>query len=332
MGIGEGDPTTGEFPRASIVASPARMIADDYGDIVIRIRDGRWAEDRRLLSHEDFPLAIQRELTGAGSLISVEPSPRYGALGPQGAELCLDALNRGEAQRRAVQRTWQNDLVAVNANSLEPGLNGVAQTIDALTQAVTQGQNLPLLSPTVFRAEFVAVVGDLHPHAQRCLRTAEMLSPFLVGGLDASAVIVQYTKAVEIEVRDKLFTPLKQYWDTRQPPDVISGKKDLQRLYGYLFKGGRLELGSSGFAVEEAVKPRWNHDPVAESLRAILQRLPNPEWARNRLGGELLELAATARNPAAHSRIFDGSDLPRVRRLVLGEGEPGLLEMLLRRQ
>lgn len=326
----DGDETQGEMPNAGILASPARTLADDYGDVVIRIRDGRWAEERGVLLHGNFPIAIQRDLTGAGSLISVEPSPRYGSLGPFGAELCLQALNSGEAKPRALQRGWQNDLVAVNEQGLTPGINGIAATIDALTEAVTQGQPLPPLSPSVLPPGLTTAVGDLHPHAQLCLRTAEILSPLMVAGLDASSVIVQYTKAVEIELGDLFLQPLRQYWDTRTPPDSVTGQGKLQRLYSFLFHGQHMELGSAAHAIKEALKDSRNGDPVAESAKQILSRLPRPAWARNQLTDELLLLASTARNPATHTAIFSSDDLPRVRRLVLGNAlEAGLLEKLL---
>lgn len=328
--VSDGDEEGGELPYASILTSPARMIASDYGDVVIGIRDGRWAEERGMLLHEDFPIAIQRDLTGAGSLISVEPSPLYGDLGPHAAELCVGALNDGERRQRALSRVWRNDLIAVNQQGLAPGLNGVAPTIAALTEAVTQGQPLPRLSPKSFRPTLAAAAGDLHPRAQRCLLTAEMLSPLMVTGLDASAAIVQYTKAVEIELRDKVLRPLKQYWADRPPPGSLAGHSALQRLYSYLFRGRHIELGSVSYAIKEALKESSKHDPVAQSTQHVLNRLPQPEWARKHLADDLLLLASTARNPAAHTEVFSAGDLPRVRRLVLGDDrEAGLLERLL---
>lgn len=328
--VSDGNEEAGELPYASILTSPARLTAFDYGDVVIRIRDGRWAEERGLLLHEDFPVAIQRDLKGAGSLISVEPSPRYGDLGPYTAELCVGALNDRERKQRALRRAWQNDLIAINQQGLAPGLNGVTPTIAALTEAVTQGQPLPRLSPTSFRPTLAAAAGDLHPRAQRCLLTAEMLSPLMVTGLDASAVIVQYTKAVEIELGDKVLRPLKQYWADRPPPGPLTGHGTLQRLYSYLFRGRHIELGSASYAIKEALKESVKYDPVAQSTMHVLNRLPQPEWARKRLADDLLLLASTARNPAAHVEVFSAEDLPRVRRLVLGDDhEAGVLERLL---
>jgi hypothetical protein len=329
--ITDGDEESGRFPYASIVASPARMVANDYGDVVIGIRDGRWAEERGLLLHEDFPLSIQRGLAGsAGSLISFEPSPRYTPLGSDAVQLCLASLNAGEAKSRALQRIWQNDLIAVNRNALSPGAHGPIAAIKALTEAVTQGQHLPLLSTDEFRPQFAAITGSLHPRAQCCIRTAEMLKPLMVNGLDASPVIVQYTKAVEIQVQDMLLRPLDQYWSSRTPPGALRGHGRLQRLYDYLFRGRRIELGTTAVAIKEALAPARDGEPVADSVRKILSRFPRPIWARSELPDEVLTLTSTARNPAAHTEIFSSADLPRVRSLVLGDArQAGLLEKLM---
>lgn len=326
--LGGGHENDGEWPWARLWASPARTLLEMGGGVSVYVRDATWAQQHELLGYDSFPLVVQRELPDLGCLVAIE-GYRYTGIADDGADLCTAALN-SDAATTAVRRIWRNDLVGVASGALEPGADGEFNTVDALTQAVTQGHHrLPALPLSRFRPELVRVIGDVHPNAQRCLRTAEFLTPFMVEQFDASAVIVQYTKAVEIEFLDKFLLPLKVWWTARPSPAQVSNKGKLQKLYNALFRAGHLELGSLAFAIREACKPAWDSDPVAESIRMQLGRFPDPLWARSALAEELASLARDPRNPASHATMFSAQALPAVRARVLGDGDtPGLLERM----
>ena len=326
--LGGGYEDDGEWPWARLWASPARSFLEMGGGVCVYVRDARWAQQRELLGYDSFPLVVQRELPDLGCLVAIE-GYRYAGFAEDGADLCAAALN-GDAATTAVRRLWRNDLVGVASGALEPGAGGEVDTVDALTQAVTQGHHsLPELPLSRFRPGLVDVIGDVHPNAQRCLRTAEFLAPFMVEQFDASAVIVQYTKAVEIEFLDKFLVPLKVWWAARPTPAQIAKKGPLQKLYNALFGTGHLELGSLAFSIREACKPAWDGDPVAESVRMQLGRFPDPGWAHAALAEDMAALARDPRNPASHTTMFSAQALPAVRARVLGDVDsPGLLERI----
>ena len=169
-------------------------------------------------------------------------------------------------------------------------------------------------------SNFVLIVPELHQNSIESIRTAEFIYSNRSKLPDCSSGIIGYGKALEIELKNKLLIPLKNYWMKRYKLNPKSSPKALFKLYGYLFNSCKssLELGTVSYIIKAALNPKNANDDVAISLCQHLDFFPNPLWMKTTFVVELSKFAKLYRNPAAHDSIMTKKELEESRELVIG--------------
>jgi hypothetical protein len=325
--VQEGDEAAGSWPQASLLAAPARSIADDYGQVTLTVRDMLWADERDLLSYDDYPLRLRARFVRCPNVIVINTSRRYYQLQMGVSEEIVEWL---EINGYVVHvHSFENDLVD-QIRDAYPDPAGAFDQIHGLVQRAFRESGLPIAPATSLPPDCVEIVPELHPDAWTTLRTAETLTGLLGARADCSAGVVEYCKTVEIELHDKLLTSLRHVWSLRQPPAALNGRRELQRLYNHLFRDKHIELGTLARAMTAALDPEYAHDPVARSMRDLLSKFPDPSFARGDLARRVGALAALLRNPASHRGLLSPKDLADCRQIVVGgNGQRGLLPLML---
>jgi hypothetical protein len=327
INVHNGDDKTETWPSASLVAAPARSIADDYGLVTFTARDMRWANERGLLSYLDYPLRLRARFAQCPNVMIINSSRRWYQLQMGVSEEIVESLRA--AGHEVHVHSFEDDMVDQIRNAY-PDPADAFDEIHGLVQRALRGTEVPVSPAQPLPPDCVEVAPEFHPDAWTALRTAETLTGLLRGNIDCSAGVVEYCKTVEIELDDKLLGPLRHEWSARTPPSQLTGRGDLQRLYNHIFRQKHIELGTLAYALGAALDARYDGDPVAESVRQLLSKYPDPDFARRELASRVAALAALLRNPASHRTVLTPKDLADCRQIVVGgNGQRGLLPLML---
>lgn len=172
----------------------------------------------------------------------------------------------------------------------------------------------------------------LTPEAGRFITTALEVGEYLSGRpmLDWSPAVIGLCKAVELEIVQRLFEPLRR---VAVKYDLTADTTDPQlgRIAKSLMAGNKPpELGSIVFFLRTATFSKTRSEtPLMRALKEVISNFPHAEWLLPPGPGlELLDkLITDYRNKAAHTDELSAGDFVACRNLVAGDGR--LLENLL---
>jgi hypothetical protein len=274
LSVRSGDKKLGYWPEASILAAPYRTASEDSDDTIFRVRHMRWAWRHQLLAGSSYPLYLQTHFDICPNYIEIETHRRWqGVQVKLGEELASWLTSHGQ---NTYTYTFNGELLDL----LDSAYSDPAEKADelhALVEPLFGWNDLPALNLLTAHPDFIKIVPDLHPDSILALRTAEYLAHSSDLLPDCSAAVIEYCKAVEIELKEKLLQPLQARHVL--PPTVVkpTAPKELDKLYNFVFSSRTrpLELGTLAVTVKNALRPRYDEDVVAIWLRESLQRFPS---------------------------------------------------------
>jgi hypothetical protein len=317
-----------EWPIGHIMAAAGRSIAEDSGKFLFRVVNMRWAERNNLICYDDYPLRLRHQFLECPNYVEINAHRKwYQAQIEVGEGLALRIENEGV---RAFVHTFEGDFIdIINSAYVDPA--DAAEEIHRLAFRLFQvaehdRYDLP--------PSFVQILPDLDHDTVAILQTAEILRRLEHPVPDFSIAIIEYCKAVEVELKRKLLEPLRARIQAKTG-QLAKPIGQLHRLSRYLSgKTDRpLELGTLAKTISAALSSSTSADDLLVlEIRDYLGRFPNPAWMTSQFAGDIEALARDFRNPAAHGRIQDPTRVEECRRIVLGHGEDsGLLHRLLGR-
>ncbi len=142
--------------------------------------------------------------------------------------------------------------------------------------------------------------------------------------LDASPGIISLTKALELEVNQRILCPFRQWLSTRGVTAAASGP--LKPFASAIASSsGTIELGRMGFALRSMAE---NNGGSAQSVSREFtafgrNRLADPYFVLDELPETLLLVARRYRNPAAHTAPMEFSRFRDLVELLLVPGDYG---------
>jgi len=153
--------------------------------------------------------------------------------------------------------------------------------------------------------------------------------------LDASPGIISLTKALELEVNQRLLRPFRQWLATRSVTATANGP--LKSFASAVASPSRtIELGRMGFALRSMTA---NNGASAQSISQEFiafcrNRMADPYFVLDELPEKLLLVAGRYRNPAAHAAPMEFSRFRDLVELLLvpGDYRTGLLRQYLLQQ
>jgi len=327
LDICSGDVKRGIFPQWDIIASPYRAIAEDSGEILFRVIHMRWAEEKQLLVYNNYPLNLRQEFKLCPNYIEIETHRKWSGLQIDVSNQIRDWINNKGI--KASIRSFNDDFLDV-INSAYETEDEKFKEIKGLVKSRFNSSELDELEIELLPSNFVLIVPELHEDSIESIRTAEFIYSIRSKLPDCSIGIMGYGKALEIELKNKLLIPLKNYWIKRYKLNPKSSPKSLYKLYEYLFNSHKssLELGTVSYIINAALNPENKNDDVAISLCQHLDFFPNPLWMKTTFVVELTKFAKLYRNPAAHDSIMTKKELEECRELVIGSN--GIIINLLK--
>lgn len=315
-----GERKTNSLPHASIIASPARSIAEDSGEVLFHVVHLRWAWGYGLMDSAALPIN-RRLFNECPNFLEINTHRKWyrmqEAIGQQFADYCR---TNGYV---AHIRTFEGELLDVVEGAYD-NPDEKADAIHALVRSVFNWVELPELEIKSVPLNFLLIVPHLHTDTLRTLRTAEFLRSNALPLPDCSAIVIEYCKAVEIELKHKIMSHMQSEWATKTSHS-IKPPGTLKRLYEFVTGQGRpLELGTLIDTIQACLDPRNDSVEIAISLREALFK--NQTWMSTDFVNRLLNLTRNYRNPAAHTAIMLLRDVEQCRALVVGTNEhEGLL-------
>lgn len=323
-----GDSKNGIWPEWSILAAPVRSIAEDSGLILFKIKNMRWAQEKRLLEYKDYPLSLREVFDLCPNYIEIETHRKWYKLQVDVSKSIKNWIsNKGIY---AIERSFQYDLLDVINTAYEDDTEKFNILGDLVKQrlAIDTLYNLDI---EALNSDFILIVPELHKDSIESLRTAEFLYSVRSHIPDCSLGMLGYCKSVEIELRNKLFIPLRKYWANTNRPQVNTSI-NLEKLYEYIFNSEKasLELGTMTHIINYSLKSENDNDDVAISLRKQIEYFPNAIWMETSLVNALFKLKNYYRNPSVHEKIFSKSEFERCRQIVIGsDSVKGILTNML---
>jgi hypothetical protein len=207
-----------------------------------------------------------------------------------------------------------------------------AEEIHKLVQEFISQSSISTFKITDLPNELLWLIHNMTPDALAALKTAEIIRLALPDLPDFSAVVIEYCKAVEIELNDKLLKPLRieRIGATSLVSSLPPVPRELKRLKKFTFDPSPkpLELGTLAITIEASLVHKSH--PLANSLLKHINELPLPS-SPSRLVDDLSFLTHNFRNPAAHKTILSSQQMENCRDFVIGTStRPGLLFRILK--
>jgi hypothetical protein len=142
--------------------------------------------------------------------------------------------------------------------------------------------------------------------------------------LDASPGIISLTKALELEVNQRLLRPFRQWLSTRGVTATTNGP--LKPFASAVASpSGTIELGRMGFALRSMTANNGaSAQSISQEFTAFCRnRMADPYFVLDELPETLLLVARRYRNPAAHTAPMEFSRFRDLLELLLVPGDYG---------
>lgn len=310
---------------ASIIAAPARVFLNEYNGILFKVvhlrRQCRSGEE----NYSDLPWALRQKFRDCPNYVEINTIFKLYRLQVEIGKDFLSWLNsRG---RKAYARSFEGEFLDI-IDTAYVDAESKAEEIHRIVSEFLTKQKLDDIALHAYPPEFFTLFPRMHPDTIKVLKTAQIIESALPNLPDCSAVIIEYCKAVEIELADKILKPLRQYWlsSSQCHASVPPVPRNLHRLGKYLFRTPPkpLELGTLAEQIESAIDCLSN--PVASSLIEHIKALPFTNSSPMELVRDVLHLTRNFRNPAAHKSLLPRQLIDQCREFVIGTYvKPGLL-------
>jgi hypothetical protein len=328
LDICSGNVKDGVLPQWHIIASPARSIAADSGEVLFRVIHMRWGEEKEILTYNDYPVNLRNDFKLCPNYIEIETHDKWYVMQIELSNQIRDWLQTKNV--KSTVRTFENDFLDV----INSAYTTEIEKTNVLTNLVKSRINSSKVDDSKLKSlpsVFIPIVPELHQNSIESIITAELMYSMRSEIPDCSTGIMSYSKALEIELKYKLLVPLKGYWTNKYKPNPKKAPNSLKELYRYLFGNRKsLELGTFAYNLKASLKPENSNDEVAESLLQHLDYFPNPSWMKTSLVSELENLTKSYRNPAAHEGICSEKQIEECREIVVGsDTKKGIIANLL---
>lgn len=315
--------------EASVIAAPVKWLLKEGHGFLFKVVNLRQKSADKIINYKDLPIALRQRFPVCPNYIEIETyKSEYISQKQVGYELEQYLLNKGF---QTYIRSFEGEFIDI----IETGYTTFAETseeIHKLVQEFLTKNSAYIFDSTNFPDELLPLIHDMQPDAIAALKTAEMIRNFLPDLPDTSPIVIEYCKAVEIELNNKLLQPLKLHGigAISSASSLPMIPKELERLKKFTFSKSAkpLELGTLAITINAALK----HDshPLATNLLHNIKALPIPNSPR-KLIDDILFLTQNFRNPAAHKAILSSEQMEKCRDFVIGTSvKPGLLFRILK--
>lgn len=168
----------------------------------------------------------------------------------------------------------------------------------------------------------------LSPASMKFYATSEYVANSLSNdpGLDWSPAIIGLCKAFELELIERIITPLKELCTTIQISKVDIKDKDYGRIANYCYGNAVKppELGVVGHFIQTAIssKERFaNSDFLNKGFNGYISKRPKSNWLidKNCLVASINTLTSSYRNKAAHIDELNRKDYDNCKSFIFGE-------------
>lgn len=150
----------------------------------------------------------------------------------------------------------------------------------------------------------------IQPRTMKFLCTGEFLLSQLHKPLDYAPSAIEFCKAIENELHDRLFKPFKS-WCLKNLPDLQAThvRKEASRLFEFIYKDKRIALGEMTMIFQFlGSRKRLKENKLFQMLKNFIERLFRPEFLLGTDGTRSVLTPKTVnmyRNSAAHLSEFD---------------------------
>ncbi|MBI3159004.1 MAG: hypothetical protein HYZ26_05340 [Chloroflexi bacterium] len=306
----------------------AGVIIEEYRGILFRVENVRRHVARRQMRYEDFPIGVRQRFATCPNFIEIDTNIRlYDLQREIGDNLKNWIASKG---RKAYIRAFKDEYLDI----IETAYNDPAEKADQIHKLLLEfspADGLEELNLSQFPQDFMWLLPQMHPDTINALKTAEMINSALPDLPDSSAVVIEYCKAVEIELSEKLLKPARSHWAIVSAGISPTHPKELEKLKKFLSGNSPkpLELGTMGVMLEAASKHVNN--PVSNSLLLALKDLPLSDESPLVLVRDIFYLTQNFRNLAAHKSILSKQQAMECRDFVIGTASKhGLLFKILK--
>ncbi len=319
---------TNELPShyARVMVSMSRSISASFGEFTFRVGHLKFDCVQKHTSFERLPLGVRQRFESVPNYIEVSFYHR----GYFNAQKFLSEELRDWLKAKGIESyvsTFEGEyLDALNSYYQDP--DKVATELQKIVEAYSQSNNVPALNIDLYPNNFIPIVNKLSKDSLTAIKTGEIIETTIPELPDYSGIIIEYCKAVEIELEEKLLAPLKRQWQLTGAP-LIGLEAKVKRLNTYMFSSSdkKLELGTFASQLENALN--CTSDLVAKSLLDSIDALPLTIDAQG-LVTEIYAISRSFRNPSAHKTIMTKSDLLKAKKSIFGSGsEIGILAKLI---
>lgn len=310
--------------RSSVIAAPARWLLSEGRGFLYRAVNLRWQCIDNNASYRDFPIALRQRFSTIPNYIEIDTfREHYSAQVEEGTG--LEKWLSGKGHRTYI-RSFNGELVDI-IEAAHPGPEEKADELHKLVQEFLEKNSIQTFDLSGMPEEFLLLLHRLHPDTITVLKTAELIRKALPDLPDCSAIVIEYCKAIEIELNYRLLEPLRRPVYATGNSSVIpqTTPAALSRLKQYVCNASpkQIELGTMAVTIGAALK--YDSHPLAAGLLRNLRELPFSGSPTKLIDG-IKNLTQNHRNPAAHKTIISSMQMEQCRELVLGVGpDIGLL-------
>ncbi|PKG37724.1 hypothetical protein [Psychromonas sp. Urea-02u-13] len=313
---------------ARVMVSMSRSVSASFGEFSFRVGHLRHDCVQKNTSFCHLPLGVRQRFEAVPNYIEILFYHR----GYNRAQKLLSEQLRGWLKAKKINSyvsSFEGEYLDVlNSYYQEP--DKVVLELKKLVEAYSHTNDMPALDIDLYPKDFVHIMSKLSKNSIITIKTGEMIESFIPDLPDYSGVIIEYCKAVEIELEEKLLAPLKSHWQSVDAPSVsVSAEAKVKRLNAYIFSStdNKLELGTFADQLKNALT--CTTDLVAQSLLSSINALPLTIDAQQ-LVTEIFHISRSFRNPAAHKSILTKSDLNNAKDAIFGnESRMGILAKLI---
>ncbi len=302
--------------QASVIAAPVKWLLKEGHGLLFKSVNLRRQCIEKGLSYKDFPIALRQRFSTHPNYIEIDSfRSQYDVQKSEGKELENWLSGYGF---KAYIRSFNGEFIDV----IETGYADAderAEEVHKLVQEFLEQKSIPTFDLSGFSDDMLWLVHNLHPDTLRVLVTAEQIRKALPDLPDCSAIVIEYCKAVEIELNHRLLVPLRSHLNGAGSSNsaCLSIPNELGRLKQYVYGASakQIELGALANTIEAAL--RYDSHPLAAGLMQNIRALPLM-GSPKKLIDSVLNLTQNYRNPAAHKAILSSMQMERCRELVLG--------------
>jgi tetratricopeptide (TPR) repeat protein len=175
------------------------------------------------------------------------------------AKKVLEEGLRQEPRDRALKFSFdiERHLQSLREKCAE-GLLDEETVIEHLERSIEEGVQREGVDLGLYRKEAEISLGpaaDVQEETMAFLCTGEFLLAKLPTSLDCSPSAIEFCKAVETELHNRLFDPFKS-WCQKHLPESTEGRDQTSKFREFIYKGGKLALGQMAMILQLLTKEK----------------------------------------------------------------------------